>query len=237
MASDMELLDCPLCDFAVLPADDYALQLHFEQEHTDDSPFVVKDDPEPLPPLASSSNCKHAQDATSSDDEEKTVACPESDCGELVLLDDFNDHLDLHAAETLSFDETAQKHHSHHSSTSMQKSAATHHSHKRSSKAASSDYRYDTESLDGSKIENNNGRTRKRHRRERRGTSSSEKSTLSRSILTFNPFKLDKLIKPPNKSARLGVGSIGILSHPTLTTLEIGARPLRLGRAHAQMAA
>ena len=55
MASDMELLDCPLCDFAVLPADDYALQLHFEQEHTEDSPFVVKDDPEPLPPLASSS--------------------------------------------------------------------------------------------------------------------------------------------------------------------------------------
>ncbi|OSS45394.1 hypothetical protein B5807_10225 [Epicoccum nigrum] len=209
MASVMELLDCPLCDFAVLPADDYLLQLHFEQVHTEDSPFVVKDDPEPLPPFASSSNCKHAQDATSSDNEEKTVACPESDCGELVLLDDFNDHLDLHAAETLSFDDTARKYHSHHSSTSMQKSAATHHSHKRSSKAVSSDYRYDTESLDGSKISSNNGRTKKRHRRERRGTSSSEKSTLSRSILTFNPFKHDKLVKPPNKSARLGKSELG----------------------------
>jgi hypothetical protein len=152
------------------------------------------------------------------------------------LLDDFNDHLDLHAAETLSFDDTARKYHSHHSSTSMQKSAATHHSHKRSSKAVSSDYRHDTESLDGSKISSNNGRTKKRHRRERRGTSSSEKSTLSRSILTFNPFKHDKLVKPPNKSARLGVGSTDSPSNPKLTTLEIRTRSLCLGRTHAEMA-
>lgn len=203
MAANMELLDCPLCDFTVRPTDDYILQLHFEQVHTEDSPFVVKDDPEPLPPSrGSSSKRKHKADTTSSDDEENTVACPEPDCGEVVLLDDYNDHLDLHAAETLSFDETTGEYHSHHSSSNMHKSAAKHNSHRRSSKAASSDYQYDTESLDGSWKSDSHGK--KKHHRDRRDTDSSEKSMLARSILAFNPFK-EKSVKPPNKSARLGV--------------------------------
>jgi hypothetical protein len=203
MAANMELLDCPLCDFTVRPTDDYILQLHFEQVHTEDSPFVVKDDPEPLPrSRASSSKRKHEDDTTSSDDEEATVACPEPDCGEVVLLDDYNDHLDLHAAETLSFDETTGGYHSHHSSSNMHTSAAKHSSHRQSSKAASSDSRYDTESVEGSR--NNDSHGKKKHHRDRRGTDSSEKSTLARSILSFNPFK-DKSVKPPNKSARLGV--------------------------------
>ncbi|KAH6622172.1 peptidase family C78-domain-containing protein [Boeremia exigua] len=209
MVDSIELLECPLCDFTVLPTDDYILQLHFEQAHTEDSPFVVKDDPEPLlPSLGSSSKCKHVQDTTSSDDDdENTVACPEPDCGELVLLDDFNDHLDFHAAETLTSTET---YHSHHSSSSMHKPAATHHSRRRSSKAATSDYRYDTESLDGSQTRDNHDKTKKHHPRSRRDTDSSEKSTLARSILSFNPFsKLDKLVKPPVKSARLGKSELG----------------------------
>ena len=199
----MELLDCPLCDFTVRPTDEYILQLHFEQVHTEGSPFVVRDGPEPLPPSrGSSSKRKHEDNTTSSDDEESTVACPEPDCGEVVLLDDYNDHLDLHAAETLSFDDTTGEYHSHHSSSSMHKSAAKHNSHRRSSKAASSDYRYDTDSLDGSR--NNDSHDKKKHHRDRRGTDSSEKSTLARSILSFNPFQ-EKSVKPPNKSARLGV--------------------------------
>ncbi|KAJ4310428.1 hypothetical protein N0V94_008455 [Neodidymelliopsis sp. IMI 364377] len=206
----MDLLDCPLCDFTVLPTDDYVLQLHFEQVHTEDSPFVVKDDPEPLPPLlGSSSKCKHVRDTTSSDEEENTVACPESDCGEVVLLDDFNDHLDLHTAETLSFDENTGKYRSHHSSGNMHNSAATHYSHRRSSKAATSDYRYDTESLDGSKSGESHGKVKRKHHRDRRGTDSSEKSTLARSIMSFNPFTKEKSIKPPSKSARLGKSGLG----------------------------
>lgn len=205
MAGKMELLDCPLCDFTVLPTDDYVLQLHFEQVHTEDSPFVIKDDPEPLPsPLGSSFKRKHVQDTTSSDDEENTVGCPEPDCGEEVLLDDFNHHLELHAAESLSFDETTGKYHSHHSSSNMHKSTATHHSHRRSPKAVTTDHRYDTESLDGSAKSDRHGK--RKHHRDRRGTDSSEKSTLARSIMSFNPFaKPDKSVKPPNKSARLGV--------------------------------
>ncbi|KAF3046170.1 hypothetical protein E8E11_004006 [Didymella keratinophila] len=207
MAANIELLDCPLCDFTVRPTDDYILQLHFEQVHTEDSPFVVKDDPGLLPPSrGSSSKRKNEEDTTSSDDEESTVACPEPDCGEVVLLDDYNDHLDLHAAETLSFDDTTGDYHSHHSSSNMHKSAAKRNSHRRSSKAASSDYRYDTESLDGSRNNDNHGK--KKHHRDRRGTDSSEKSTLARSILSFNPFK-DKSVKPPNKSARLGKSELG----------------------------
>jgi hypothetical protein len=112
MASKMELLECPMCDFTIPPKDhgDYVLLLHFEQVHTTDSPFVVEDDPEPLPPsipLSPSSKRKHAVDTPSDDSEEDegTVVCHEPDCGEVVSLPDFNDHLDYHTAETLSFDE------------------------------------------------------------------------------------------------------------------------------------
>lgn len=210
MAGTTKLLDCPLCDFTVLPTDDYILQLHFEQAHTEDSPFVVKDDPEPLlTPLASSSKRKHAQDTPASDDMESTVACPEPDCGEVVLLNDYNDHLDLHAAETLSFDDTTGKYHSYHSSSNMHNSAAAHSSHKRSSKGAASDYHYEVESSSGSQTRDSHGKTKRKHHRARRGTDSSEKSTLSRSILSFNPFsRPDKTVKPPNKSARLGVSLV-----------------------------
>ncbi|KAJ4339457.1 hypothetical protein N0V87_003155 [Didymella glomerata] len=88
----------------------------------------------------------------------------------------------------------------------MHTSAAKHSSHRQSSKAASSDSRYDTESVEGSR--NNDSHGKKKHHRDRRGTDSSEKSTLARSILSFNPFK-DKSVKPPNKSARLGKSELG----------------------------
>ncbi|KAH7390462.1 peptidase family C78-domain-containing protein [Pyrenochaeta sp. MPI-SDFR-AT-0127] len=214
MADRMELLDCPMCDFTVLPSDNYILQLHFEQVHTTDSPFVVEDDPEsqppPLPPRPSSKR-KHTGDTPSSDEEETTVACPEPDCGELVSLSDFNDHLDYHAAETLSFDETTGKYHSHHSSSTMQNLAASQHSSKGSSKNAISEHDFNTDLPDALRRNEGHGRKLKKHApRARSNTSSSEKSTLSRSILSFNPFaKLDKTVKPPNKTARLGKSELG----------------------------
>ncbi|KAJ4988714.1 peptidase family C78 [Stagonosporopsis vannaccii] len=211
MTGKTELLDCPLCDFTVLPTDDYILQLHFEQVHTENSPFVVKDDPEPLPPSLPSCKREHVQDTASSDDEESAVACPELDCGEIVLLDDFNDHLELHAAEALSFDETTGKYHSYHSSSTMHKSTASRRSHRRLSKAATFDYRCEEDPLDGSQVRDSHGKMKKNHHhRNRRGTNSSEKSTLSRSILSFNPFsKPNKTVKPPSKSARLGKSELG----------------------------
>jgi hypothetical protein len=199
-SADMALLECPMCDFTVLPTDDYILQLHFEQVHTTDSPFVIHDDPEPLPssfsPEASSSH-KHMRDATSSDEEDDTVICPETDCGEVVLLIDLNDHLDYHTAESLSFDEITRQYHSHSSSNMQHSSAAG----KSSRSASTTSYAHSESGTTSS-----HAHKKKTPHRNRRGTDSSEKSTLSRSIASFNPFaKSEKSAKPPSKSARLGV--------------------------------
>jgi hypothetical protein len=210
MAGDTGLLECPMCDFNVLQTDDYVLQLHFEQVHTTDSPFRIEGDdasPPPSAPLRPSSKRKHAGDTPSADEEESTVTCPEPDCGELVLLTDFNDHLDYHAAETLSFDEATGKYHSHHSSATMQ-GLATYHS--------QAEYSSSTDLPDASKRSDGHARghkSKKHGHRHRSNTNSSEKSTLSRSILSFNPFvKFDKSVKPPNKSARLGVSDLSLIS-------------------------
>lgn len=196
MAGDNGLLECPMCDFAVLSTDDYILQLHFEQVHTTDSPFKIEDDQEP--PLPSAKR-KHVTDTPSSDDEEGTVTCPEPDCGELVLLADFNDHLDFHAAESLSFDETTGRYHSQHPSATMHNLATQSHSACSGSTLGEHD----------SSSKSHKHEHKKHGHRPRSNTASSEKSTLSRSILSFNPFvKLDKSVRPPNKSARLGVSCL-----------------------------
>jgi hypothetical protein len=206
----MALLECPMCDFTVLPTDDYILQLHFEQVHTTDSPFIIHDDPEPLPSSFSptpSSSRKHVRDTTSSDEEDDTVICPEPDCGEVVLLIDLNDHLDYHTAESLSFDEITGQYHSHHSSSNMQYPSAAHKSPRSASTAS---YAHSDSGAVSQPTMNSNDdyayKSKKKTPRDRRGTDSSEKSTLSRSIASFNPFvKSEKSAKPPSKSARLGV--------------------------------
>ncbi|KAJ4366936.1 hypothetical protein N0V83_007466 [Neocucurbitaria cava] len=210
MTSDMERLECPMCDFTVPMTDEYFLQLHFEQAHTTDSPFVIQDDPESQPPLlpqSPSSKRKHVADTPSSDEEENTVACPEPQCGEVVLLSDYNDHLDYHAAESLSFDEATGKYHSHHSSATMKDPAIARRPDTGLSKDAFLEHNFDTDLPEALKRNESHGRRIKKHsHRKRSNTNSSEKSTLSRSITTFNPFaKLDKTVKPPSKSARLGV--------------------------------
>lgn len=215
MADQIELLDCPMCDFTVLPSDNYILHLHFEQVHTTDSPFVVEDDaesqPPPLPPRPSSKR-KHSGDTPSSDEEENIVVCPEPDCGEAVPLSDFNDHLDYHAAESLSFDETTGKYHSHHSSPTMQSVAVA--QQMGLSNNTFTDHTFGTDLPDALRRNEGQGRKIKKHApRHRSNTNSSEKSTLSRSILSFNPFaKLDKTVKPPNKTARLGVSVVLLIA-------------------------
>ena len=218
MTDSTGLLECPMCAFTVLPTDDYVLQLHFEQVHTTDSPFRIEDDAESPPPALPprpSSKRKHVGDTPSSDEEENTVTCPEPDCGEALLLTDFNEHLDYHAAETLSFDETTGKYHSHHSSATMQ-GLATHNPQTGFSKSQLLDHSFTTDLPEALKRshdhdhDHGHGHKLKKHgHRHRSNTNSSEKSTLSRSILTFNPFaKMDKSVKPPNKSARLGVSAL-----------------------------
>lgn len=205
MAGDKGLLECPMCDFTVLSADDYILQLHFEQMHTTDSPFKIDDDQEPPLPATANAKRKYVTD-TPSDDEEGTVSCPEPDCGELVLLTDFNDHLDYHAAESLSFDETTGRYHSQHPSATMHDLAYP-----------GGDFA-DHDAKDSRRHDGHKHRHKKHGHRPRSNTASSEKSTLSRSILSFNPFtKLDKAVRPPNKSARLGVSACIALGLRQLT--------------------
>ncbi|KAI4699378.1 hypothetical protein J4E81_004402 [Alternaria sp. BMP 2799] len=217
MTSKMELLECPMCDFTVLQKDDYILQLHFEQVHTENSPFVIEDDPEPLPPslpLRPSSLRHDTEDTPSSDDseeEESTTVCPDPNCGEVVPLSDFNDHLEYHNAETLSFDETTGKYHSHHSSATMQGSTSSRRSHASQARTTTSERSFSTDLSDALKRTDAHGRKSKKHpHRHRRDTDESEKSTIGRSILGFNPFaKPDKSVKPPIKSARLGKSELG----------------------------
>jgi hypothetical protein len=215
MAREADLLECPMCDFTVLPTDDYILQLHFEQVHTTDSPFIIENDAEPPLPTQKPRPASNAEETPSSDDEDSAVTCPEPDCGELVPLIDFNDHLDFHAAESLSFDETTGKYRSHHSSATMQ-TLTVHPPHAAFSKNSFADYNTTMNPSEASNEHRERGhKLKKRSHRHRSDTTSSEKSTLSRSIQTFNPFtKPDKSVKPPNKSARLGASFSCIFSPP-----------------------
>lgn len=209
MTSALELLECPLCDFTVLPTDDYIIQLHFEQVHTTDSPFRIEDDPEePPPPLPTrprtALSTTDTQLTPASDEEKNTVECPEPDCGESVLLSDFNDHLDYHAAESLSFDETTGQYRS--------KDRARMHGPKPSarhvgpSKPSFLEHDSDAEVPDALRRQDDHARRpRKRGQRGRSDTASSGKSTLSRSMQTFNPFASPNKVKPPSSNCRLGV--------------------------------
>lgn len=227
-----------MCDFTVHPKNNYALQLHFEQVHTTDSPFVIKDDPEPLPPslpprpasshtdaedTSSSDSTDDSDDSDDSEQEERTVKCPEPGCGELVPLSDYNDHIDYHNAETLSFDENTPKYRSHHSSATMQSSSTSHRSHRRRAKSTSVEHHMSTDGSDALKKTEGRSRKPKKHgHRHRRDSNDSQKSTIGRSILGFNPFaKPDKAVKPPIKSARLGVSTPFFMAAIQLTSLEI----------------
>jgi hypothetical protein len=212
----MALLECPLCPFSVIHADNYVLQLHFEQVHTEDSPFRIENDPEqlppPLPPRPSSQQSTHVDEATPSyTGDENNVLCPEPDCGEVVLLSDFNEHLDLHAAATLSFDEATGKYHSQRpSNIDIDKQASnstTNNMNMGTSKEPSLlEQNFNTAGPPGARRHEDDARKLKKKSTRGRGYSTgSEKSTLSRSIAAFNPFTRTKTVKAPHTTARLGV--------------------------------
>lgn len=228
MTNDMERLECPICNFNVLPSDEYVLRLHFEQQHTEDSPFRIEDDPEPLPPpippRTSSKGSKQEDEDTPSDlEDENSVLCPEPDCGEVVLLSDFNDHLDLHSAATLSFDETTGKYYSHQPA-KMPALDATTNSSGKSKDPSFIEQNFDAASSDTPRRHENGGRKLKRKApRDRHGSSASEKSTLSRTILAFNPFAKSKIVKAPRNTARLGVSHRSVSKstiHPKTSVRE-----------------
>ena len=206
MAGTTKLLDCPMCDFAVLPTDDYILQLHFEQIHTTDSPFRIEEEPRPpsLPERPHSAlSTSEQQLVASSSENETTFECPE--CTEFISLPELNEHFDYHLAETLSFDETTGKYHSQSRADMHNPKSYTRHA----GQPSFHERDHSPESPGAPSRHGHHGRrTTKKVQRGRSDTTGSEKSTLSRSIETFNPFaKADKRVRPPPGSCRLGVST------------------------------
>ncbi|KAF5844601.1 hypothetical protein GGP41_007674 [Bipolaris sorokiniana] len=221
----MKRLECPLCDFTILSKDGYFLQLHFEQAHTTDSPFIIQDDPEPLrsslPPTpastgnndeqtpSSSGSCESDSDSDldsdDSDQEERAIKSSASNSYELVSPSEHDGHIDYCRIETLSFDETTPKCHSKRSSATMHSSSSTHRSHRRRTTSTSVEHNTKNETRTALKrTDGHSRRSAKNGPRRRRNTNDSDNTTISRSILGFSPFtKSHKNAKPPSKNARL----------------------------------
>ncbi|KAI5779286.1 peptidase family C78-domain-containing protein [Geopyxis carbonaria] len=91
-------LECPFCQYQVSAADEYILLLHIESQHTDDSPFIPRDDATsaPLNPF------EYLDD--DNDPESCYVCCPEDGCEELILLLELQNHMDFHTAEHFSME-------------------------------------------------------------------------------------------------------------------------------------
>lgn len=217
MTAPFELLECPLCSFSVFPDDDYVLHLHFEQVHTTDSPFRIDDDPEPLPPplpprpqsALSTSEASSFTPSSDDDGDNMLVECPEPNCGESVLLTDFNQHLDYHTAETLSFDDKTGEYH-HHSHNRVNMHGERVHCNRHAARPSFHDQHLSPQAADAQE-HGHRRKSKKKTQRGRSDTSCSEKSTLSRSIQTFNPFaRTDKRVKPPSSNCRLGVSTLHV---------------------------
>ncbi|SMR59724.1 unnamed protein product [Zymoseptoria tritici ST99CH_3D1] len=89
------MAECPFCGFY---SNEYAVQLHIEQQHTEDSPFVSQTQ-EPVAPAAPVS--EHNASRTSAE----WTRCTREGCGELIPLAGIDEHLDLHMALDLSQEE------------------------------------------------------------------------------------------------------------------------------------
>lgn len=112
-SSSRQHLECPFCQFH--DENEYVLLLHIEALHTDDSPFVVKDDPtntgltgsltSSLGPGNFDQLDYEFGSRTEDDEETMYVLCPESGCEEPVLLIELQTHLDFHEAEQISMED------------------------------------------------------------------------------------------------------------------------------------
>ncbi|KAK2797758.1 hypothetical protein FQN50_009087 [Emmonsiellopsis sp. PD_5] len=110
-----DVIPCPFCEFS--DADSYFLTQHVELCHPENgvSPFIAADEP---PPVSQQSNMshiavarigdQHTSPAAASTDEEDLfdgyVECPQG-CGEIIPAAEISNHLDLHVAEGMAFEE------------------------------------------------------------------------------------------------------------------------------------
>lgn len=110
--------ECPFfCGKAFSKNEWYQLALHIEEDHTEDSPFVARE--AGAPSEGEEGNVEHSGPSTTSskevdnestdseEEKDECVLCPEEGCGEVVLLIEYADHLDLHQAENAILDDSA----------------------------------------------------------------------------------------------------------------------------------
>lgn len=97
-------ISCPFCGYE--NGSEYNVQLHIEERHTDNSPFV----PAPALPkkilrlskISNASSKATSASGTSSMPEDIWTRCTRPGCGEHVLLSEIDEHLDLHMAAALA---------------------------------------------------------------------------------------------------------------------------------------
>ncbi|KAF1813293.1 hypothetical protein P152DRAFT_395122 [Eremomyces bilateralis CBS 781.70] len=100
------VFNCPMCDYTS-PLEEEILY-HFEEQHTDDSPFVArgasptKDSSIPATSQSKSAEKDESPSPSNDDAEFNYVKCEVEDCGEIVLLSDLAEHMEMHDAEEMS---------------------------------------------------------------------------------------------------------------------------------------
>jgi hypothetical protein len=108
MASTMDNLPCPFCDFT--DKDSYFLMQHVELIHPEngESPFIVRDDDRPSRAYdgedEESAQQEDQRPLSRNSKENEYVECP-YDCGELVLSTELSSHKDFHVAEGMALAE------------------------------------------------------------------------------------------------------------------------------------
>ena len=109
---------CPFCGYT--GDEGYAVQLHIEEHHTEDSPFLITNSA-PGPPRQHGRSNDNSQSSLMPDDE--WTKCTRQGCGEYVALSDIDEHLELHEAMTAVEDEERRP--NGHESTSSYRDAST----------------------------------------------------------------------------------------------------------------
>lgn len=86
---------CPFCNS--IQGDEYIIQLHIEEFHTEDSPFVPQ-----RGEASTSAHGTHASLSSQSMPDDLWTKCTRRGCGEYIQLSAIDEHLDFHAAADLS---------------------------------------------------------------------------------------------------------------------------------------
>ena len=110
-----EVISCPFCGFT--GDDEYLIQLHIEEHHTEDSPFVVNESPYETevrtpalrPRPGSGSGLHSAASSRPPSDDNPWVKCTRPACGEYVHISDIQEHLEFHEAAAVSDDDDGER--------------------------------------------------------------------------------------------------------------------------------